>query len=90
LLQKIIFANQRQSNLTRMYWTLELASYLDDAPWPASKDELIDYAIRSGAPLEVVENLQELEDDGEAFESIDEVWSEYPTTDDYFFNEDEL
>lgn len=90
MLQKIIFADQRQSNLTRMYWTLELASYLDDAPWPASKDELIDYAIRSGAPLEVVENLQELEDDGEAFESIDEVWSEYPTTDDYFFNEDEL
>ena len=28
-----------------MYWTLELASYLEDAPWPASKDELIDFAI---------------------------------------------
>ena len=24
-----------------MYWTLELASKLEDAPWPASKDELI-------------------------------------------------
>ena len=36
-----------------MYWTLELASYLEDAPWPATKDELIDYAIRSGAPIEV-------------------------------------
>jgi hypothetical protein len=24
-----------------MYWTLELASYLSDAPWPANKDELI-------------------------------------------------
>ena len=36
-----------------MYWTLELASKLEDAPWPATKDELIDYAIRSGAPLEV-------------------------------------
>ena len=47
-----------------MYWTLELASYLEDAPWPATKDELIDYSIRSGAPMEVVENLQELEDDG--------------------------
>jgi hypothetical protein len=43
-----------------MYWTLELASKLEDAPWPATKDELIDYAIRSGAPLEVLENLQEL------------------------------
>lgn len=30
-----------------MYWTLELASKLEDAPWPATKEELIDYAIRS-------------------------------------------
>ncbi len=44
-----------------MYWTLELAGSLDDAPWPATKDELIDYANRSGAPEEVIENLQELE-----------------------------
>ena len=48
-----------------MYWTLELASKLEDAPWPATKDELIDYATRSGAPLEVLENLQEIEDEGE-------------------------
>ena len=27
-----------------MYWTLELASYLSDAPWPATKDELIDFS----------------------------------------------
>ena len=73
-----------------MYWTLELVVYLDDAPWPATKDELIDYAIRSGAPLEVMENLQELEDDGEPYESIEEIWSDYPSDDDYFFNEDEL
>jgi len=47
-----------------MYWTLELASYLSDAPWPANKDELIDYSIRTGAPLEVVENLQAIEAEG--------------------------
>ena len=41
-----------------MYWTLELASKLEDAPWPATKEELIDYATRSGAPLEVIENLE--------------------------------
>ena len=34
-----------------MYWTLELASKLEDAPWPATKDELIDYAMRSGAKI---------------------------------------
>ena len=40
-----------------MYWTLELASKLEDAPWPATREELIDYAMRSGAPMEVIENL---------------------------------
>ena len=45
-----------------MYWTLELASWLEDAPWPATKDELIDFALRSGAPMEVIENLQEIEE----------------------------
>ena len=73
-----------------MYWTLELASSLDDAPWPASKDELIDYANRSGAPEEVIENLQELEDDGEVYESIEDIWPDYPTNDeDFFFDEEE-
>ena len=62
-----------------MYWTLELASYLSDAPWPMTKAELIDYAIRTGAPMEVVENLQ----------AIEEVWSDYPTDEDFLWNEDE-
>ncbi len=61
-----------------MYWTLELASYLEDGPWPATRDELIDYAIRSGTPLEVVENLQAIEDEGEAYDSMEEVWPDYP------------
>lgn len=72
-----------------MYWTLELASSLDDAPWPASKKELIDYANRSGAPEEVIENLTELEDDGEVYESIEDIWPDYPTKEDFFFNEEE-
>ena len=55
-----------------MYWTLELASKLEDAPWPATKDELIDYAVRSGAPLEVLD-----------------IWPDYPSKDDFFFNEEE-
>ena len=61
-----------------MYWTLELASSLDDAPWPATKEELIDYATR-----------EELEDDGEIYESIEDIWPDYPTKDDFFFNEEE-
>ncbi|MEU3291604.1 DUF2795 domain-containing protein [Streptomyces longwoodensis] len=64
-----------------MYWTPELARHLEGAPWPATKDELIDYGIRSGAPEGVLENLNELEDDGEAYESMAELWPDYPTTD---------
>jgi Protein of unknown function (DUF2795) len=73
-----------------MFWTLELASHLEEAPWPATKDELIDYAIRSGAPIEVVENLQELEDEGgDIYESLEDIWPDYPSQEDFFFNEDE-
>ena len=75
--------------LKNMYWTLELASKLEDAPWPATKDELIDYAIRSGAPLEVLENLQEIEDEGDVYDSIEDIWPDYPTKEDFLFNEDE-
>jgi hypothetical protein len=70
-----------------MYWTLELASYLEDAPWPATKEELIDFAIRTGAPLEVVENLQDLEDEGDMYENIEEIWPDYPSREDFLFNE---
>ncbi|MBP1638240.1 MAG: hypothetical protein H6Q18_1029 [Bacteroidetes bacterium] len=76
-----------EENLT--YWTLELASKIEDAPWPATKDELIDYAIRSGAPLEVIENLQEIEDEGEIYETIEDIWPDYPSKEDFFFNEEE-
>jgi hypothetical protein len=79
-----------KNHITEMYWTLELASYLSDAPWPATKDELIDYSIRTGAPLEVVENLQSMEEEGgEIYESIEEIWPDYPTEEDYLWNEDE-
>ncbi|KAB2842390.1 MAG: DUF2795 domain-containing protein [Melioribacteraceae bacterium] len=72
-----------------MIWTVELASYLDDAPWPATKDELIDYADRIGAPLEVLENLKELEDTEEPYESIEDIWPDYPSDEDFFYNDDD-
>ena len=72
-----------------MYWTLDLASHLEDAPWPATRLELIDYADRTGAPFEVIDNLEAMEDDGEPYESIEEVWPDFPTRADDFYYEDE-
>ncbi len=67
---------------------MELASYLDDAPWPATKEELIDYAFRTGAPSEVIENLNELEDSDEPYESMEEIWPDYPSESDFFFTDE--
>ena len=86
---EIVQVSDKARILKIMYWTLELASKLEDAPWPATKDELIDYAMRSGAPLEVIENLQEMEDEGEIYESIEDIWPDYPSKEDFFFNEEE-
>jgi hypothetical protein len=36
-----------------------------------------------------VENLQELEDEGEIYEGIEDIWPDYPSQEDFFFNEDE-
>ena len=72
-----------------MYWTLELASKLEDAPWPATKDELIDYAQRSGAPLVVILILQEMEVEVEIYECMEDIWPDYPSKEDFFFNEEE-
>lgn len=74
-----------------MYWTLELARHLDEAPCSATKDELIDYTIRSGSPVEVIENIQTLEseDDAYVYESMEEIWPDYPTQADFLFNQDE-
>ena len=71
-----------------MYWTLELAGFLEKAPWPATKQDLVDYVIRSGAPILVLENLQEL-DDEEMYENMEEVWPHFPSKDDFMFNEEE-
>ena len=72
-----------------MYWTLELASKLEDAPWPLTKDELLEYCIRTGAPSGLISNIQELEDDDEIYESIEDIWPDYPDKEDFFFNEEE-
>lgn len=72
-----------------MYWTLDLIKHIEDAPFPATKIELVDFAIRIGAPTAVVENLQQIEEDDIVFETIDEIWPDYPTKDDFLFNHDE-
>ncbi|MBQ9523381.1 MAG: DUF2795 domain-containing protein [Paludibacteraceae bacterium] len=73
-----------------MYWTLELASKLEDAPWPATKEELLDYANRTGAPMEVIENLEDIVDEEDTvYERIEDLWPDYPTKEDFFFDEEE-
>lgn len=76
-----------------MIWTVELAAALDDAPFPATRDELIEWAERNGLPQQVLINLEELEiiDEGEdpIYESIEDIWPDYIQKEDFFHNEDD-
>lgn len=85
----VVFLHPEKNKDNIMYWTLELASKMEDAPWPATREELLEWAMRTGAPQEVIENLQEIEDEGEVYERIEDLWPDYPTKDDFFFHEDE-
>ena len=68
---------------------ISIKTWRRDAPWPATKDELLDYATRSGVPMEVIENLEEIEDEGDIYESIEEIWPDYPSKEDFLFDEEE-
>jgi hypothetical protein len=72
-----------------MFWNMELCAYLEAAPWPATKDELIDFALRSGAPMEVVDNLQELPADGFMYETMGDIWNEYSGDDSLLLDDSE-
>jgi len=63
-----------------MDWTLDLISHLQDAPYPATRDELIDFAIRSGAPSDVIVILNSLmaDDEQNPYNSVQDIWPDYP------------
>ncbi len=41
-----------------------------------------------GSPPELIENLNELEDAEEPYESIEDIWPDYPTGDDFFYEDE--
>jgi hypothetical protein len=73
-----------------MIWTVELAAALDDAPFPATREELIEWAERNGLPTQVIVNLEELEEIEQAtYEGIEDIWPDYIRKEDFFHNEED-
>lgn len=76
-----------------MIWTVELAAALDDAPFPATREELIEWAERNGLSQQVIDNLNELEiiEEGEEkiYEDIEDIWPDYIRKEDFFHNEED-
>ena len=76
-----------------MIWTVELAAALDEAPFPASREELIEWAERNGLPNQVIANLEELEEIDEyenmIYEGIEDIWPNYIRKEDFFHNEED-
>lgn len=74
-----------------MIWTVELAAALDDAPFPATREELYEWAERNGLPQQVLDNLEELDEieEGEdmIYEGIEDIWPDYIRKEDFFHNQ---
>ena len=41
------------------------------------------------ASYEVMENLKELEDSDEPYETIEDIWPDYPSDEDFFYNDED-
>jgi hypothetical protein len=39
--------------------------------------------------LDLNQDMEDLEDEGDIYESIEEIWPDYPSREDFLFNEDE-
>ena len=73
-----------------MYWTFELADYINEAPWPATKKVLLDFCHREGVPIEVLDNISELPDDEETlYMGIQDLWADYPKRSEYLHHEED-
>lgn len=74
-----------------MHWTFEARKYLEEAKWPTTKNELIDYLLNcTEAPEELILALKEIDtDDEEEFSNIDELWPDLPKITDYYFEEND-
>jgi len=76
-----------------MIWTVEQAAELDEAPFPATREELIEWAERNGLSQQVIDNLYELDiiEEGEdmIYEEIEDIWPDYIRKEDFFHNEED-
>jgi hypothetical protein len=76
-----------------MIWTVESAAALDEAPFPATREELIEWAERNGLSQQVIDNLNELDiiEEGEdmVYEEIEDIWPDYIRKEDFFHNEED-
>ncbi len=57
--------------------------------YTASPERYSSMQYRRCAPEEVIENLEELDDDTEIYESIEDIWPDYPTKEDYYYGVDD-
>jgi len=70
-----------------MIWTIELATYLDDAPWPATKEELIGLRDAHRCSESIIQNLKSLRIRMNLTKVLRKL-VRYQTDEDYFFEDE--
>ena len=77
-----------------MYWSFNLADCLNDAPWPATKEELIEFCHRAPIPAafldNLLSNLHELPDeDNIVYLGMEDLWPDMPKRSEYFHHDED-
>ena len=65
--------SEQHAAWTRPGGALAHLAHLRGACWPATRDELIDFVARSDAPLQLLEELYALPEDGARYDSPEMV-----------------
>jgi hypothetical protein len=55
----------------------------------SKKEVTIELNNNSDAEVDLSDDENDLEDEGEIYEGLEDIWPDYPSQEDFFFNEDE-
>ena len=62
---------------------------VDDDVLDAIEEALVATDMGVDTAMKVIENLEEIEDEGEVYETIEDIWPDYPQKEDFLWDEEE-
>src|SRR5690625_5475108 len=91
--RSLLFFFQAEDGIRDGHVTGVQTCALPISPFPATREELIEWAERNGLPQQAIDNLYELDEieEGEEtiYEGIEDIWPDYIRKEDFFHGEED-